>query len=81
MGVEAMSPLFSEFKSRFRDMALAAYQAHCDRIAEECAGIQDDTERKHCEEALSKIRQWFKHRQDFGPDIGREIATIERGLE
>ena len=76
-----MSPQFGEFKSRFREMTLAAYQAHCDRIAEECAGIQDDSERKHCEEALLKIRRWFKYRQDFAPDIVREIGTIERGLE
>ena len=41
---KATRPQFSEFKSRFREMTLAAYQAHCDRIAEECAGIQDDSE-------------------------------------
>ena len=76
-----MSPQFREFKSRFREMTLAAYQEHCDRIAEECAGIQDETERKHCEEALLKIRRWFKYRQDFAPDIAREIGTIERGLQ
>ena len=28
-------------------MTLAAYQEHCDRIAEDCAGIQDDTERDY----------------------------------
>jgi hypothetical protein len=76
-----MNPQFREFKSRFREMTLAAYQQHCDSIAQDCAGIQDDTERKHCEEALSKIRRWFKYRQDFAPDIVREIATIERGLQ
>jgi hypothetical protein len=76
-----MSPQFREFKSRFREMTLASYQEHCDTIAEDCAGIQDDVERKHCEEALLKIRRWFKHRQDFAPDIVREIDTIERGLQ
>jgi hypothetical protein len=63
---------------RFRE---AAYQSHCDRIAEDCAGIQDEAERKDCEETLLKIRRWFKYRQDFAPDIVREIGTIERGLE
>ena len=62
-------------------MTLAAYQEHCDRIAEECAGIQDESEHKHCQEALLKIRRWFKYRQGFGPDIVREIGTIERGLQ
>ena len=76
-----MNPQFREFKSRFRDMSLADYQEHCDRIAEDCTAIQDDTERRHCEEALAKIRRWFQYRQDFGPDIVREIATIERGLQ
>jgi len=69
-----MNPQFREFKTGFREMTLAAYQEHCDRIAEDCARIQDDTERKRCEEALSKIRRWFKYRQDFAPDIVREIA-------
>jgi hypothetical protein len=76
-----MSPQFRDFKSQFREMTLASYQEHCDRIAEDCAGIQEDVERKHCEEALSKIRRWFKHRQDFAPDIVREIDTIERALQ
>ena len=76
-----MSPQFREFKARFRELSLDVYQAHCDRIAEACASIQDDSERRHCEEALLKIRHWFKYRQDFAADIAREIATIERALQ
>ena len=76
-----MSPQFDEFKTRFRELNLDVYQAHCDGIGEACASIRDDTQRKRCEEAVAKIRRWFKYRQDFAPDIGREIATIERALE
>ena len=39
-----MSPQFREFKTRFREMTLAAYQEHCDRIGEDCAGIQDESD-------------------------------------
>src|SRR6185436_8078098 len=40
-----MSPQFREFKTRLSEMTLVTYQAHCDRIAVECGGLQDETER------------------------------------